>query len=123
MKPAGRLVMALLATMTTVLLLAGCAGPPGVAGTTGPQGPAGIAGTAGVSVTGASVNGAGDLILTLSNGQTIDAGSVIGPQGPAGTSTVSACFVRRASSRRSNRQSSGSVPPVRLAWLRAQAQS
>jgi len=39
-----------------------------------------------VSVTDVSVNDAGHLILTLSDGQTIDAGSVIGPQGPAGTS-------------------------------------
>ena len=36
------------------------------------------------SITSASVNGAGHLILTLTNGQTIDAGSVIGPQGQAG---------------------------------------
>jgi S1-C subfamily serine protease len=37
-----------------------------------------------VSITGASVNSAGHLVLILSNGQTIDAGGVIGPQGPAG---------------------------------------
>jgi S1-C subfamily serine protease len=83
---------------------AGPQGPAGAKGDTGPTGPAGPAGPAGsaavspaISVTGASVNSAGHLVLVLSNGQTIDAGSVIGPQGPtgpAGTSTGSgASFV------------------------------
>ncbi len=33
-----------------------------------------------MSVTGASINSAGHLVITLSNGQTIDAGSTTGPQ-------------------------------------------
>lgn len=73
-----------------VLSLGGCTGPAGVqgpAGSQGPEGPAGPAGADGVGLTDASVNDAGHLILTLSNGQTIDAGSVVGPQGPTGTST------------------------------------
>ena len=51
--------------------------------------PSGQQGPAGVSVTGASVDKNGRLVLTLSNSQTIDAGSVIGPQGPQGTSSGS----------------------------------
>ena len=62
----------------------------GCTGATGEQGPPGQQGSAGVSITDASVNGAGHLVLTLSNGQTIDSGSVVGPQGPAGISTGSA---------------------------------
>lgn len=38
----------------------------------------------GGNVTGASVNGAGDLILTLEGGATINAGSVVGPAGANG---------------------------------------
>ena len=34
---------------------------------------------------GASVNSAGHLVLTFSNGQQVDAGYVVGPQGPAGS--------------------------------------
>jgi len=48
-----------------ILLLVGCAG-------------------AAVSVTGTQVNSEGNLILTLSNGQTLDAGKVVGPQGAKG---------------------------------------
>ena len=57
-----------------ILALAGCMGPSGASG---------------VSVTGASVSSAGHLELTLSNGQAIDAGYVIGPQGPSGTTGAS----------------------------------
>ena len=52
---------------------------------TGPQGPQGVAGPAGASITGATVNNNGHLVLTLSDGKTLDAGSVVGPQGPAGS--------------------------------------
>lgn len=45
---------------------------------------AGCTGPAGTSISGADVNSSGHLILSLSNGQTVDAGSVIGPSGPAG---------------------------------------
>jgi len=92
MKTPSILLKVLLATAIGMLVLSGCTGPAGVQGPTGLQGPAGpagptgLAGSAGVSVTDVSVNDAGHLILTLSDGQTIDAGSVIGPQGPAGTS-------------------------------------
>ena len=51
----------------------------------GAQGPTGPTGATGVSVTNASVNGAGSLILTLSNASTINAGNVTGPQGAAGS--------------------------------------
>jgi S1-C subfamily serine protease len=50
-------------------LLGGCTGKPGATG---------------VGVTAASVNSAGHLIVSLSSGETLDAGSVLGPQGPAG---------------------------------------
>lgn len=52
--------------------------------------PGGPTGPAGRSVTGATVNGSGRLILTLSDATTIDAGSVIGIQGPQGVSVTSA---------------------------------
>ena len=52
-----------------LVLFAGCAGKPGAAG---------------ASVTGASVNSAGHLILALSSGSAIDAGSVTGPAGANG---------------------------------------
>lgn len=47
-----------------------------VPGETGPQGPAGPAGTDGISITDASINPEGRLIIFLSNGQSIDAGVV-----------------------------------------------
>lgn len=75
----------LLITLISVLALGGCATSPALSGQTGPQGPPGAAGA---GVTGASVNSTGHLVLTLSNGQTIDAGSVAAPQ--SGPSTGSA---------------------------------
>ncbi|APV44851.1 Trypsin-like peptidase domain-containing protein [Dehalogenimonas formicexedens] len=57
-------------------------------GTTGAQGPAG---PAGLSISSASVNAGGHLIITMSNGQTIDAGSVVGPTG-ASTGSVGDSF-------------------------------
>jgi serine protease Do len=90
MKRLSKLNMVLLLTAITVLALGGCTGPIGAQGPIGPQGPEGVAGAAGLSMANASVNSAGRLVLTLSNGQTIDAGSVVGPQGPAGTSPDSA---------------------------------
>jgi len=78
MKNPGKLVMLLLVTTMTISVSAGCSGAAGV------QGPAGV------DVSGASVDNAGHLVLTLSNGATIDAGSVIGPQGPAGPTSSSA---------------------------------
>lgn len=66
----------------TVLDLSGvgAVGPKGDTGATGPQGPTG---NDGVSVATATVS-SGDLIITLSNAQTINAGNVVGPQGQQG---------------------------------------
>lgn len=50
----------------------------------GPAGPPGDDGAPGVSVTSATVNGSGHLILTLSTGATIDAGVVAGATGATG---------------------------------------
>jgi collagen type VII alpha len=47
-------------------------------GATGPQGPQGPQGTAGLSITSATISIAGRLLVTLSNGSTVDAGSVAG---------------------------------------------
>ena len=64
-------------------------GPQGETGATGPQGPAGTNGTDGsdgVSVTNVAVTQTNHLIVTLSNGTTIDAGeiSVSGGEGNSG---------------------------------------
>ena len=58
--------------------------PQGPKGEQGVQGERGIQGPQGVSVTGATVNEDGDLVITLSAGDPINAGSVIGPQGEQG---------------------------------------
>lgn len=78
MKIPGKLVMLLLVAAITISVSAGCSG------STGAQGPAGV------DITGAAVNDTGHLVLTLSNGETIDAGSVVGPQGPVGPTSSSA---------------------------------
>jgi len=78
MKNPGKMVMLLLVTAMTISISAGCSGAAGA------QGPAGV------DVSGASVDSSGHLVLTLSNGSTIDAGSVIGPQGPPGPTSSSA---------------------------------
>jgi S1-C subfamily serine protease len=84
MKAIRKLTIVLTMIAIVILTISGCTGPAGVQGPSGQQGPVGPAGASGVSVTGASVNSSGHLLLTLSNGQTIDAGSVVGPEGPAG---------------------------------------
>lgn len=89
MKTPGKLIKVLLVPAISILALSGCAGSVGVQGTTGPQGPTGPSGANGVSITSASVNNAGHLVLTLSNGQTTDVGSVVGPPGPAGLAGTS----------------------------------
>ena len=53
-------------------------------GAQGPQGNAGVDGTDGVSVTNATIS-SDNLVLTLSNASTIDAGNVRGPVGPQGS--------------------------------------
>lgn len=58
--------------------------PQGIQGDKGETGETGATGPQGVSVTGATVNENGDLVITLSAGSPINAGSVIGPQGIQG---------------------------------------
>lgn len=58
--------------------------PQGVQGDKGDTGETGAPGPQGVSVTNATVNEDGDLVITLSSGSPINAGSVIGPQGIQG---------------------------------------
>ena len=48
------------------------------------EGPQGIRGEAGVSVAGALVNLAGELIITLTDSTTINVGNVVGPAGATG---------------------------------------
>lgn len=58
--------------------------PQGIQGDKGDTGETGATGPQGVSVTNATVNEDGDLVITLSAGGPINAGSVIGPQGEQG---------------------------------------
>lgn len=58
--------------------------PQGIQGDKGETGETGATGPQGVSVTDATVNEDGDLVITLSAGDPINAGSVIGPQGIQG---------------------------------------
>ena len=58
--------------------------PQGTQGDKGDTGETGATGPQGVSVTGATVNESGDLVITLSAGDPINAGSVIGPKGEQG---------------------------------------
>jgi collagen type VII alpha len=60
-------------------------GPTGATGATGAQGPQGDTGDTGIGIAGAAVNGSGRLIITLTDGSTVDAGSAVGPQGPQGS--------------------------------------
>jgi hypothetical protein len=62
----------------------GPAGPKGDTGATGAQGPQGLQGLQGTSVTAGSVNASGNLIITTSDGTSIDVGTVVGPQGIQG---------------------------------------
>lgn len=58
--------------------------PQGTQGDKGDTGETGATGPQGVSITNATVNEDGDLVITLSAGDPINAGSVIGPQGIQG---------------------------------------
>ena len=58
--------------------------PQGIQGDKGDTGETGATGPQGVSITNATVNEDGDLVITLSAGDPINAGSVIGPQGVQG---------------------------------------
>ena len=77
MKTLRKLTIALLVTTITIFVLSGCISPTGMQG------------SAGIKITGATVNSTGHLVLTLTNGQTIDAGNVVGPQGPTGPAGTS----------------------------------
>lgn len=57
----------------------------GIPGSPGTDGTDGADGADGVSITGASINGSGHLILTLSSGGPIDVGLVVGADGTDGT--------------------------------------
>lgn len=69
--------------------------PQGPQGEQGIRGKQGIQGPQGVSVTGATVNESGDLVITLSAGEPINAGSVIGPQGIQGDVGLTGASVDR----------------------------
>jgi serine protease Do len=76
----------ILVAVMTIYFIGGCSSSTGIQGPEGPQGEDGIAG---VGITSATVNGEGHLVLTLTNGQTIDAGNVVGPAGTSGGSFTS----------------------------------
>jgi hypothetical protein len=71
----------------------GPVGPQGPTGSQGPQGVVGPQGPQGVSISSATVNASGNLIITKTDSTSLNAGSVIGPtgaagpQGPAGTTS------------------------------------
>ena len=58
--------------------------PQGLKGDTGDTGPTGQTGPQGVSVVSAEIDDSGHLIITLSEGSPLDAGSAVGPQGIQG---------------------------------------
>lgn len=58
--------------------------PQGIQGDKGDTGETGATGPQGASITNATINEDGDLVITLSSGSPINAGSVIGPQGIQG---------------------------------------
>jgi serine protease Do len=86
-KTPGKLILIQLITMVIVVVLSGCSGSAGVPGPTGQQGPPGV------GVKEASINNTGHLVITLSNGQSIDAGNVVGTQpattSPSGSTAIS----------------------------------
>jgi serine protease Do len=69
-----------------LIALSGCSGgngSPGPAGQQGLQGAPGPAGPAGVGISNASINTSGHLMITLSDGKTLDAGNVASTQNSA----------------------------------------
>ena len=78
-----------LCKLTLILLVTAMIGfvSGGCTGSAGNQGPSG---SSGVGIAAAAVDNAGHLILTLTDGQTKDAGYVVGPQGPTGPASSSA---------------------------------
>lgn len=74
--------------------------PQGIQGDKGDTGETGATGPRGVSITNATVNEDGDLVITLSAGDPINAGSVIGPrgiQGEVGPTGASVDHIERTS--------------------------
>jgi hypothetical protein len=80
----------------------GLQGDTGATGPTGPQGPQGNVGPQGdgnAGVSSATVNGSGNLVITLNDSTTLDAGNVLGadgttgPQGNAGVGITSTSLV------------------------------
>ena len=69
--------------------------PQGIQGDKGETGETGATGPQGVSITNATVNEDGDLVITLSSGDPINAGSVIGPQGIQGETGPTGASVDR----------------------------
>lgn len=82
--PAGSSVTVIKTTSPEGNLLFVIGVPQGIQGDKGDTGETGATGPQGVSVTNATVNEDGDLVITLSAGEPINAGSVIGPQGIQG---------------------------------------
>lgn len=62
----------------------GIQGPPGIQGLPGATGAQGPIGLTGVSVVSTQIDGAGDLIVTFTDGDVDNAGHVVGSTGPAG---------------------------------------
>ena len=75
-------IMLYLALMI-IMVSGGCTSSAGLQGPVGPTGPSGV------GIADATVDSAGHLVLTLTDGKNIDAGSVVIPQAPAGTSFAS----------------------------------
>lgn len=74
--------------------------PQGIQGDKGDIGETGATGPQGISITSATVNEDGDLVITLSAGEPINAGSVIGPrgiQGEVGPTGASVDHIERTS--------------------------
>lgn len=82
--PAGSSVTVTKTTSPEGNLLFVIGAPQGIQGDKGDTGETGATGPQGVSVTNATVNEDGDLVITLSAGEPINAGSVIGPRGEQG---------------------------------------
>ena len=62
----------------------GAQGPQGATGPQGAQGPQGIQGDGNAGVSSATVNGSGDLVITLADSSTVNAGNVLGAVGATG---------------------------------------
>jgi len=77
MKNIGKSALILAAVLMAILILTGCS-------------------TSASGISGAAVNSSGHLVLTLTNGQTLDAGSVVGPQGNSGSAGAPGASISNA---------------------------